>query len=190
MKTVAVCETKQRWFGMLCKAPALCLSLVAVLVGCVSDGDRGDPLVSCKTPMTSHDNTSVPKCITPMVCCEPPETCSCENTFRPNVIVGVPPEAGAVRLRMPELEREADRGMCPAEFNSKRWRCSWSFWVEAHSEVLLVAHMPDGSKISTLLQVKEDTCARNVAYIELVSSGTQWVWSTPEYINPCQKESN
>jgi len=85
MKTVAVCEAKQRWFGMLCKTPALCLSL---------------------------------------------------------------------------------------------------------SEVLLVTHMPNGNKISTLLQVKEDKCARDIAYIELVSSGTQWVWSTPEYINPCQKESN
>jgi len=186
MKTVAVCEAKQRWFGMLCKAPVLCLSLVAVLLGC-------DSPASCKTPATlsmSHANAAVPGCVRLIECCEPPETCSCENTFRPNVIVGVPPEAGAVRLRMPELEREADRGMCPAEFNSKRRRCSWSFWVEAYSEVLLVAYMPNGSKISTLLQVKEDTCARNVAYIELVSSGTQWVWSTPEYINPCQEAAN
>jgi len=186
MKTVAVCEAKQRWFGMLCKTPALCLSLVVVLLGC-------DSPENCETPMKLsmfHSNTAVPGCIRRTACCEIPETCSCESDFWPNVIVGVPPEAGAVRLRMPELDREATRGGCPAELDSEQRQCSWSFGLGPSPNILLVAHMPDGTQISTSLKVNQNKCARDIAYIELVSSGTGWVWSTPEYINPCQKESN
>ena len=184
MKTVAVCETKQRWFGMLCKAPVLCLSLVAVLVGCAGDGASETSNSRCGASGVS------------LVHCEnDPEPCrnSCEGNLWPDAIIGIPPEAGNVKIRRPELDPNAVHAIqgCPSDFDFERRLCSWSFWIGgAPSEEFLVAHMPDGSEISTSLKVNKTKCARDIAYIKLVSSGTGWVWSTPEYINPCQKESN
>lgn len=147
---------------MLCSARSLILISLTTVLSCVSNNGPSSWSSGCD---------------------------SCGGNDWPNLIIGIPPDANIVQVWLPELKVEATRGGCPAEFDTTRRLCSWSFSIPGADGVRVAAQTEGGEELTATLKVYPNDCARNIAYLEVSKSDGALGWGKLTYIDPCSSSA-